>query len=235
MNRLISAILLILLFSQCSTPTDTPSSPDAFLHGLWEVKKVAMGQESMTPVAKWFRLEADGRQSSGNGWLQHIIGTWQYNSQDSTIQFVNTNGWKDENGPFRVQMKGEQMIWQRQEEGQLVTVTSERIKELPLTPGNQALGVWALDSLKLDGAPQEVASPSYLHLRWDSNFRFRKGKEQQMGIWKFHGHRPTMEWVIYDENNTRQEWEVKVESSTMTLTSTKRYQSATRNSILSSH
>ena len=44
------------------------------IHGLWLVEKVEVGENSMTPVARWTKFNADRTQTSGNGWLQHSNG-----------------------------------------------------------------------------------------------------------------------------------------------------------------
>ena len=40
---------------------------NAQIQGLWGVDKVAVGEEEMTPVAKWFDLKDSGRCLGGNG------------------------------------------------------------------------------------------------------------------------------------------------------------------------
>lgn len=55
-----------------------PLSLKAQATGLWEVTKVIVGQEEMTPVAKWTQINKDGTFETGNGWLQNGNGTWTF-------------------------------------------------------------------------------------------------------------------------------------------------------------
>ena len=47
--------------------------------GMWEFTSVQVGDQTMTPVAKWAKYNSDGTFQSGNGWTQNSIGTWNYN------------------------------------------------------------------------------------------------------------------------------------------------------------
>ncbi len=60
---------------------------NAQLEGLWEVKRVTVGEEVMTPVAKWFDLK-DGRVYSGNGGLRNTLGTYTFDPQIQSILFL---------------------------------------------------------------------------------------------------------------------------------------------------
>jgi hypothetical protein len=37
-----------------------------------------MGNNEMTPIARWMRFNKDSTQTSGNGWLQHSEGSWVF-------------------------------------------------------------------------------------------------------------------------------------------------------------
>ena len=100
--------------------------------GLWLVERVQVGEEQMTPVAKWFDIRDDGTCNSGNGWLQNMTGTWSFDKDTSEFSATNKFGIKDEAGPFAVEFMGESMLWSRTEEGMDVRVHLTRITTAPL-------------------------------------------------------------------------------------------------------
>ena len=89
-----SIFLFICIISSCQS--------NKKFQGLWEVKKVSMGNQSMTPMGRWTRLNVDGTQTSGNGWKQHSEGVWTVDKKDMTIELTNSNGIDDEFGPFQI-------------------------------------------------------------------------------------------------------------------------------------
>ena len=73
----------------------------AQITGLWEVEKVKVGEQEMTPVAKWFDLKEGNRLHSGNGGVRNTLGAWNYNSENSELLFQNEQGKADEMGAFQ--------------------------------------------------------------------------------------------------------------------------------------
>lgn len=134
-----------------------------------------MGEQEMTPIARWMKFNADSTKTSGNGWLQHSIGTWSFNSDKNLLQIENTNGVQDEfNDPFKVNFSHDNMIWQRKEGEFDVTVTLEKINKLPTSPANELYGLWKFDTITEEG--KEVSETlnsnqkAMLFLRWDNTY-----------------------------------------------------------------
>ena len=114
--------------------------------GLWEIKKVIVGGKTMTPVAKWTKINKDGSYQSGNGWLQNTEGKWTFNKKNNLYSTTETNGVKDEFGPFTVEVTTNKMTWLREEEGRIVTVSLEKIKKMPKSTSDELMGLWDLVS-----------------------------------------------------------------------------------------
>jgi len=76
MNRIAQTALVFMLmitaFASCAQEN---------IFGLWQVEQVIVGEKSMTPVAKWFRIESNGHYQTGNGWLQNGAGIWNFDSE----------------------------------------------------------------------------------------------------------------------------------------------------------
>lgn len=179
------------------------------LTGLWLIDKVSVGKEEMTPVARWTQLHPDNTQASGNGWLQHSVGTWQFDEGSSELKIINVNGFKDNFGPFSVQVGENDMIWTREEEGQTVTVHLKRGEQIPTAPANQLLGIWGLSQ------PEKASSAEqkqpYLFFRWDHIFR--QGDEDghfKVGVYKTHGHRNELELFYYGEPVKLERWQFEM-------------------------
>ena len=139
-KTLLSAISFIIIFS-CNETQENKS-----IEGLWLVKSVKMGDKEMTPIARWMRFNSDSTQTSGNGWLQHSIGTWSLNSNND-LSVINTNGIIDEAEPFKVVMTQTNMTWKRKEDGMDVTVFLERTDRLPTSEANKLFGLWKFDTV----------------------------------------------------------------------------------------
>lgn len=87
------------------------------IDGLWIVKKVKAGEREMTPIARWMKFNTDSTQTSGNGWLQHSVGTWSL-STDNKLIITNINGLVDNSEPFNVILNKNAMTWSRLEDGE---------------------------------------------------------------------------------------------------------------------
>ena len=59
------------------------------IEGLWIVKSVRVGEQEMTPNAKWARFNSDLAQESGNGWFQHSYGIWNLDPKTNELSFIN--------------------------------------------------------------------------------------------------------------------------------------------------
>ena len=153
--------------------------------GFWEVTKVSMGDMSVTPIAKWTKIHSDGTYESGNGWLQNDIGTWTYDKKTSVFTPSTTNGITDPAGGFTVNQSGDEMTWQREEDGAIVTVSLKRIENVPAGPWDKVQGLWDLTTATRSGAdilPDRDADGSYnIQIRWDRLFVERSSKGKQSG------------------------------------------------------
>ena len=189
---------------------------NAQLSGLWEVTNVKVGSEEMTPVAKWTHLFENGTFTSGNGWLQNSDGTWEFDSESSEVLVVTETGFKNEFGPFEVEMKGENgMIWSRIEGADLVYVHYKRIEEIPKSPATLAIGLWMVNEVINDG---EIVTESYkkehamgVFVRWDNLFQEITSEGRVSGIWRVNAHRPVLDVLFYDGKRSLEYWDLDFE------------------------
>ncbi|HYF69292.1 MAG TPA: hypothetical protein VD884_14205 [Ohtaekwangia sp.] len=198
-------------------------SIEAQIEGLWVVKQVNVGEKQMTPVAKWFNLKDDGTQFSGNGWLQHSYGTWQYGDKDSTLILHTVNEMDDGFGAFHVVYSDSTMLWERVEDGQTVIVKSVRADVLPPGPVDKIKGVWILETVFNNGVDVtndvNVSRLTYLFLRWDRIFIEGEGeKVLRRGAWVVDGHRPVVTLISDVEAEPREKWSVEFFENGLILT-----------------
>lgn len=193
----ILTLLTILIASSCQT--------NVKLVGLWQIDKVKVGSQEMTPVARWTRINKDNTQESGNGWQQHSIGSWEYSQKEKQIDLVNYNGLKDEFGGFSVlTTTKEEMIWQRKEEGENVEITFKRIEKIPQAPSNKILGVWKLKNIS------KTKIQPYLFFRWDHILINRKDESgKKYGMYKTHGHKQELQIIYYEDPLRQESWNYK--------------------------
>jgi len=193
-------VLMLLMTMSCGS--------NKKLIGLWQIDKVKVGSEEMTPIARWTRFNEDQSQASGNGWMQHSVGTWEYHRNKNELSVVNTNGIKDEFGPFMMRhLDDDQMSWVREEEGQQVEVVLKRITNIPTAPANKLLGVWKLVSKKGED------ESAYLFLRWDRIIINREaGKDRKYGMYKTHGHRQQLQIIYYGDPLSEENWDYRLDS-----------------------
>jgi hypothetical protein len=222
--RLIPVGLLILLSitSAAQTKKATPKKPvPSPVEGFWLVTKVTVGTRELTPVARWFRLN-EGKQVSGNGWTQHSYGTYKFDKPKSELTFITTNEPDDEFGAFKVVRKGLLMTWTRKEEGEMVVVELKPITELPMSPADEAKGLWILNSaVDRDLDITKTYDPDHKHflfIRWDRKFvRQINAHERISGFWFFDAHLPQIT-LISDHREVDDEiWNVTIEGNKMTL------------------
>ena len=204
-------IMIILSFFSCEK-TKT-------IEGLWVVKSVVVGDEEMTPNARWMRFNSDLTQQSGNGWFQHSIGTWNFDKDRKELSIKNMNGLIDKNEPFKVSFDKNRMIWKRVEEGQNLVVTLENSDDLPKTYGDQLLGLWKLEKSNGNGVffDESIENNEYLFLRWDKRFLINSSKGRISGVYNVHGHKPEIEFIPYNNKIKRSYWKVEYNEEQISL------------------
>lgn len=216
---LIASVIIILMFFSCEKREEKRES----ILGLWAVEKVEVGEEIMTPVARWMQFNSDSTQTSGNGWLKHSYGTWSLNA-NKELRIINKNGLLDEAASFQIDIKNEKMIWKRNEEGQNVQVFLKRVDEKPASPGNKMMGLWKLETyVDSDTDVTSKVNPNNnqtLYLSWDNVFREHNLiKGRRVGIYKIHGHRPEIQMVNYGDTPKFSFWRFLLKNDKLVLTS----------------
>ncbi len=184
--------------------------------GLWEVTKVIVDEEEMTPISKWSNFLENGSFTTGNGWLQNGDGTWEFDSESSEILVVTETGFKNQFGPFEVEMKGKNgMIWSRIEGADLVYVHYKRIEEIPKSPATLAIGLWMVTEVINDG---KIVTESYknehamgVFVRWDNLFQEITSEGRVSGIWRVNAHRPVLDVLFYDGKRSLEYWDLDYE------------------------
>ena len=195
-SKLASLFFFLILLSSCSV--------ERKLEGLWLIEKVQVGEEEMTPIARWTRINKDHTQSSGNGWLQHTIGSWQYNAQSKEIALESTFGIKDEYGGFQVDFEEDKMIWTRKEDGHKVIVQLTKINELPIAPANLLIGVW-----KQLNTQENLED--YLFIRWSHIVvKGKVGEGRQFGMYKTHPHTNEIEIIYFGDELEQEKWKYRL-------------------------
>lgn len=207
------SLIIVLSFFSCEKTTK--------IEGLWVVKSVIIGDEEMTPNARWTRFNSDLTQESGNGRFQHSYGTWKLNQNSNELFIENTNGLDDINGPFVISLNQSEMIWERTEEGQNIKVILERSSKLPETYGDKLLGLWQLEkaignyNYFKESDKKEIND--YIFFRWDKRFIIESEKGRVNGIYNVHGHKPEVEFIPYGDQVKRDFWEIQFEENQITL------------------
>lgn len=193
------------------------------LLGLWRVEKVAVGEEKMTPVAKWFRINADGTYQAGNGWLQNGQGNWNYDTRNNLYTASDPLGIADEFGGFTVTFDKEKMLWQRVEEEMLVTVTLVPIEKLPMSPADYLEGIW--DLVEITESEKSIidnfdeANKHKLFIRWDRIYiNFNPEGEKLTGYWHIHGHKPEITLLPHQEDEKAESWRIEVNNNELIMT-----------------
>ena len=189
--------------------------------GLWKVDQVTVGDQNLTPTAKWFLFEKNGSMTSGNGWLQNSLGSWAHDEAQLTL-LQTTPQQTDEFGAFNVSFEGENMIWQRMEEGEKVVVKLSSTNEKPLAPWDEIVGRWKIKEQQINSTNND-SYPSANFESWDSIFliwdrayrKFSEDNQQiESGIWHIGGHSNEV-WLISNDGNTKDKWQLTFENNEM--------------------
>jgi len=192
------------------------------ISGLWEIKKVLVGGQTMTPVAKWTNIQKDGFYQSGNGWLQNSEGTWTFDKKKKLYSPIETNGIKDEFGPFTVELKNNTMTWLREEEGMIVTVQLEKVDRKPKSTADRIVGLWDLqDVTKNNTSIVDTVDPNnkrYIFIRWDRLYVERTAQaKRSTGYWHMHGHKPEVTLLSHDKKKALETWKVSIVNTTLKM------------------
>ena len=188
-------------------------SVHAQVEGLWEIRKVSVGDQIMTPVAKWTRINSDFTYQSRNGWLQNSEGNWTFDKQLSQFIPIEQNGIVDDFGPFEVEIIKDQMTWTRIEDGYKVVVQLERREKIPKGPADNIQCLWDLESAIRDKenlmTTYDPDNKRYYQIRWDRIFVDELGPEgRQTGYWHMNGHRPLLSLINHNGAKLTEQWEV---------------------------
>jgi len=222
--RIISFLIFVLFASnsfsqQKKKPTPPPRPP--IVDGFWLVTKVIVGGRELTPVGRWFKLDK-GKQVSGNGWMQHSLGTYKFDKTKSELLFITSNEPEDEFGAFKVVRTGPLMTWSRKEENELVVVELKPITELPMSPADEAKGLWILNSaIDRDLDITKTFDPDHKHflfIRWDRQYvKQINAHERISGYWFFDEFRPEITFISEHREQEDERWTVTIEGTKMTL------------------
>ncbi len=175
--------------------------------GLWEVTKVTVGEETMTPVAKWFDISEDGTVLGGNGGLINIRGTYTYDPETSEAFFSDQYGVPDEFGAFRLSFDDEKLIWRRTENGMDVIVSLKRVKTIPDGPWDKCVGDWS-----------ENDTDTRVSMWWDRRYTYSSDNSNYRGTWFINPHQPRL--TLYRQDGQRDEWTISFPTdSTMSWSS----------------
>jgi len=213
----ISILLIFTIVIGCSKQSEKG------IVGLWVVEKVQMGEQSMTPIARWMRFETDSTQTSGNGWFQHSYGSWSMNGDQ--LRVIDVNGITDEFEPFKISLNEDKMTWIRNEEGQGVTVHLKRATKVPASKGNQLIGLWKLTkATDQENDITAITNPddkAMMHLRWDYMYvQHNMPKGRRFGVYKIHAHKPEIQLVNYGNESQFSFWNFSLEGNKLLLKST---------------
>lgn len=168
---------------------------------------MTVGQEVLTPTAKWFEINEDGTITSGNGWLQNASDTWEYDELTKEILFL-TNGVPDEYGGFIMANTDTQMTWQRMEEGEPVIVTLKKVDKKPLAPWDKILGTWKTEV--------NAEAPRTVTFQWTRGFIDQDDKLRMFGIWHIAAHRPVL--TLFYDRDEKHIWNIEIDGNKMVWT-----------------
>ncbi len=210
-NKKLNLIVFLSLFYSLNVNSQ--------ITGLWETTSVMVGQESMTPLAKWTEFNADGSYTSGNGWLTNSDGTWDFDATSNSLTVNVKTGFANEFGPFSVEMLSDStMKWIRIENGEEVIVYIRRVADIPKHPATLAVGLWMVKEVQNEGVviTESFTSEEFqaVFVRWDNLFQEITSEGRKSGIWRVNAHRPVIDVLYYDGDKPLQYWEMDFEGET---------------------
>lgn len=214
LKTLITINLMLLAF--------TSYSQKSKIIGLWEAVNVNVGENNMTPVAKWFELKQDGSFNSGNGWLRNSAGSWEYDAETNTFSAYDSLGIDDPAGSFTVSFDKEHMYWEREEEGMNVKVTLKAIQELPKSPADYLRGIWDLEQIN-DGEESiadafDPEDKHYLFFRWDRILIDNTAEgERKTAYWHINGHKAEITILPHQEEANPESWRIEVDKNSLVM------------------
>lgn len=211
-TRFWTVLLLFFIVIGCT--------PKPSIEGLWVVKSVSVGQEEMTPNARWMRFNSDSTQQSGNGWLQHSVGTYSLSKDELVLN--NTNGLTDSYPPFFVTINENKMTWNRMEEGMEVVVFLEKTNKLPQTYGDELLGLWKLKQAEGKGSyfDSPPSPKDYLFIKWDKRFVIGTDSNRYTGVYHVNGHNPRVTLIPSNSELPHSRWDIMYSDQQIKLTLT---------------
>ena len=215
MNYLLAFIVIQLSFCTYAQ-RDNPA-------GFWRIEKVEVGEENMTPVAKWTKINTDGTYQSGNGWLQNSYGTWKYDNESKVYAATDSLDIFDEFGGFRVSFDQNNMYWEREEEGMKVKVTLESIEELPMSPADYLEGMWKLVDIWDNGQSIldsfDKDNKHKMFIRWDRIYmNFSPEGKKLTGYWHINGHKPEITLLPHQDGEQAESWQIEVNEKELKMT-----------------
>ena len=115
--------------------------------------------------------------------------------------FFNEADKADEYGPFMATIKGDQVTWEREEEGQAVKVSLSKTDAIPLAPWDKMVGSWQVESK--EALPYNMES---IFVRWDRRFVIRTAEGRKTGVWHIDGHRPILRLISDEGDEADSRW-----------------------------
>ena len=171
--------------------------------GLWQVDEVRVGDQVMTPVAKWFEFHQDYRLIGGNGGLRNLNGSYEQDIEAKTLLFHDAAETPDEYGPFTYKIGKDELVLKREEEGMPVSVFMSRTTEQPVAPWDQVVGRWRIMK-QSEGTPQMNS----ISIRWDRRYALRTEAGQQAGVWHINAHAPVLRMLSDAGDDQDSQWEL---------------------------
>lgn len=185
------------------------------LAGLWQVEKVMVEDQVMTPDARWTRFDSSGNYYSGNGGYQHSRGKYRIDTIHHWVEMKEYQGIEEPFGPFAFRIYGDTLVLERMEEEALVHVVMLRVKELPMANADKVIGLWGIKAMTKEGKdvsaeflPLEMNS---IFLRWDRVYQQRWPNGSIIsGYYQMNAHRPVLSIVSAHEDYVQvRKWRIE--------------------------
>lgn len=202
-------IIIIIIYSTWSINIQAQESK---IIGFWEVEIVEVGEDNMTPIAKWFKINSDKTYQAGNGWLQNGRGKWTYDIEKNLYSAMDSLDIIDEFGGFAVSFREGKMVWEREEEGMLVKVTLRPIENMPMSPADYLEGIWEVSDSNADKQHK-------IFFRWDRIYlHFDSKNSKKTGYWHIHGHKPEITLLPHQEDGVAESWRIEADEKYLLMT-----------------